>query len=208
MDLFKTQALTFANFLGYPDICIPCGRVNFLVGESGSGKSSLLKLFNATVSPSSGDIHYKGRNIEAIDTLELRRNILLVSQDVYLFPGTVQENISQFYGHLRKAEPCTKTFKSLMSLCCLDLPLDYDTLQMSGGERQRLYLALMLSFQPDTILLDEPTSALDNTTAFTVFENMLTFFREKETNVVVISHSSEVTERFAENIISLEGRSQ
>jgi len=201
--LFQTKSLQFAGFLSYPDIVIPCGEINFLTGESGSGKSSLLRLFNAIYSPSAGSIFYMGQDISTIPALELRFKILLVNQDVYLFPGTILKNVELFCKYRGVAVPTSEEFLHYMQICKLFLPLDTDCLQLSGGEKQRLFLAIHLFFRPQTLLLDEPTSALDNETAFALMENLLAFCREQVINIVIISHSPEMTGRFATSITQL-----
>jgi len=205
--LFTTKGLVFAGFLPYPDSSIPPGAANFLAGESGCGKSSLLKMFNGTVSPTAGEIFYCGRTISDMPTLQLRRQVLLVGQEAYLFPATIWENVKSFCKYRSAGEPSQEEFSQFLEMCCLSLPMDYDCLQLSGGERQRLFLAIHLYFKPETILLDEPTSALDNETATRLMGNITDFCRTKKINTVIISHSPEITKKFAENIIQLEKRS-
>ena len=78
--LFQTQGLRFQDFLSYPDLVLPRDRATFLVGPSGVGKSTLLRLFNATLSPSAGRVLYNGRDVASMDTLALRREVSLVSR--------------------------------------------------------------------------------------------------------------------------------
>jgi len=202
-NLFETKSLQFAGFLSYRDICVPSGVSNFLTGESGSGKSSLLRLFNATHSPTAGEIFYLGRDISEIPALELRRKVLLVSQDVYLFPATIWQNVTRFCAYRGVSVPSQETFTRFAQMCRLELPFDYDCLQMSGGEKQRLFLAIHLFFCPETILLDEPTSSLDNETAFALLENVTAFCREQGINMLAVSHSPDIVEKFAENVTHL-----
>lgn len=75
---------------------------------------------------------------------------------------------------------------------------------MSGGEKQRLYLAIFLSFRPEVLMLDEPTSALDETTARRVMGNILDYCRKEKITVIAVSHDKALTEKFAENILALE----
>lgn len=204
--LLETKNLNFNGLIDYEDICIPAGKVTFLTGESGSGKSTLLKMFNGIITPQKGRILYKGQDITEMDAIALRRKVSLVSQEVYLFDGDIGDNFAQFYRYRDMACPSNKIIKEMMSLCGLNFPVNKDTAEMSGGERQRLYLAVFLSFQPETVLLDEPTSALDATTGRLVMKNILDFCRGNEMNAVVVSHAAELTQDFSENIVTLKRR--
>ena len=88
MDIISASQVVFQSMIRYPNIKIAKGKTTFIHGPSGCGKSTLLKLINGTTSPDSGEIFYKGNNIENIDTIDLRREILLVAQSVFLLPST------------------------------------------------------------------------------------------------------------------------
>ncbi|TFZ39148.1 ATP-binding cassette domain-containing protein [Soehngenia longivitae] len=205
MDIIKTKDLVFEEFIRYPDISIKKGRVVFLVGSSGSGKSTLLKLFNATLSPSSGDIFYEGQNIYEIDTLKLRREVLLVGQSVYLFDGSIKDNFYKFYSYREIEMPSEEVIKEYLSICQLDFPLETQTSILSGGEAQRLYTAIFLSFLPKIIMLDEPTSALDTHNAKSLLRDIIKLAKTKEMTVIVVSHDKNLSDEFAEDIIDIEG---
>lgn len=205
MDIIKTKDLVFEEFIRYPDISIKKGRVVFLVGSSGSGKSTLLKLFNATLSPSSGDIFYEGQNIYEIDTLKLRREVLLVGQSVYLFDGSIKDNFYKFYSYREIGMPSEEVIKEYLSICQLDFPLETQTSILSGGEAQRLYTAIFLSFLPKIIMLDEPTSALDTHNAKSLLRDIIKLAKTKEMTVIVVSHDKNLSDEFAEDIIDIEG---
>lgn len=205
MDIIKTKDLVFEEFIRYPDISIKKGRVVFLVGSSGSGKSTLLKLFNATLSPSSGDIFYEGQNIYEIDTLKLRREVLLVGQSVYLFDGSIKDNFYKFYSYREIKMPSEEVIKEYLSICQLDFPLETQTSILSGGEAQRLYTAIFLSFLPKIIMLDEPTSALDTHNAKSLLRDIIKLAKTKEMTVIVVSHDKNLSDEFAEDIIDIEG---
>ncbi len=205
MDIIKTKDLVFEEFIRYPDISIKKGRVVFLVGSSGSGKSTLLKLFNATLSPSSGDIFYEGQNIYEIDTLKFRREVLLVGQSVYLFDGSIKDNFYKFYSYREIEMPSEEVIKEYLSICQLDFPLETQTSILSGGEAQRLYTAIFLSFLPKIIMLDEPTSALDTHNAKSLLRDIIKLAKTKEMTVIVVSHDKNLSDEFAEDIIDIEG---
>lgn len=202
-DIFRTKGLK-ANQILYMDLKIQEGLTTFITGSSGVGKSTLLKLFNGIISPSLGDIHYRGKNIAEMDTITLRRNVCLAGQDLYLFEGTIEENFRQFYSYRDEAAPSYDTMQSFLSLCCLTCSLSSDTSTMSGGEKQRVYLSIFLSFMPDVLVLDEPTSALDAKNSYDIFENVFGFCRANKITAIVVSHDLSLRDRFSEIMIDLD----
>ena len=75
---------------------------------------------------------------------------------------------------------------------------------MSGGERQRVYIAIFLSFMPDVLMLDEPTSALDNTSSDIMMSNIKNFTNDNEMTTIVVSHYLTLAEKYGDEIIALE----
>lgn len=203
-NILEAKGLIFHD-IHYPDIYIIKNKVNFIIGSSGAGKTTLLRLFNATASPDNGKILYLGEDISKIDTIKLRNDILLVNQTIYLFDATIRENFLQFYEYRGEVAPTGQIMEKFLAICCIPFPLDHDCTRMSGGERQRIYMAILLSFYPKVLLLDEPTSALDKENSLMVMQNIAVFCKENETTLIVVSHDGKITEAFAENIINLQG---
>ena len=200
----ETHNLVFLGEITYPDIVIPSEKVTFICGESGCGKSSLLKLINKTANASEGAVLYKGNESEPSDAIELRKKVMLVSQNVFLFDGSIKENFLQFYKFREEPIINEKEMIKNLSICQLEFPLDTLCERMSGGERQRVFLAICLSLHPDTLMLDEPTSALDEATAGKVMESIVGFVKKNKMTLVVVSHASALSEKWADQIISLE----
>ena len=169
--LFSLRNVSFKDIISYPDIEIPGGLATFICGESGSGKSTLLKLLNGVISADSGEILYSGKRVEDYDQVELRREVLLCGQAVYLFDGSVQDNFEQYHKY-RDSAILPEAMQAYLKICAADFPLNTPCVTMSGGERQRVFTAICLSFRPRVILLDEPTSALDDATAYTMMTNL------------------------------------
>jgi putative ABC transport system ATP-binding protein len=188
----------------YPNIKIAKGKTTFIHGPSGCGKSTLLKLINGTTSPDSGEIFYKGNNIENIDTIDLRREILLVAQSVFLFTGTIEENFKKYYEYRDRNLPTKETMEKFLKICSAEFPLETRCETMSGGERQRVYIAIFLSFMPDVLMLDEPTSALDNTSSDIMMSNIKNFTNDNEMTTIVVSHYLTLAEKYGDEIIALE----
>lgn len=202
--LFKAKQLCFYDKICFADLEIPVGKTTFITGPSGAGKSTLLRLFNGVLSPTHGQLYYLGQNLEDLDTIELRKEVLLVSQAVFLFDGSIRDNFAAFYEHRERTLPNDETIKKFLSICCLPFDPDAITNTMSGGEKQRLYLAIFLSFHPAVLMLDEPTSALDSETANRVMENIIAYCHEKDITVIAVSHDKALTAKFSENVLALE----
>jgi len=201
--IFQTRNLVFQDKIYYNDISIPANKVNFIVGRSGSGKSTLLRMLNGTLSQSSGEIFYKGTNLAQLDTIELRKKVSLISQSVYLFDLNIRDNFRMFYNYRNMPSPSDDVIRKYLELCNISFPLDKDCTTMSGGERQRVYIAIFLSFLPKVLMMDEPTSALDKESSQIVIGNVLNFCKEQGITVIIISHDGSLTKEFAENIIKI-----
>lgn len=201
--LLSTKSLVFNEMISYPDINIERGNILFLSGASGCGKSTLFRLLNATHSPSSGSIFYNGEDIAALDTIALRRKIILAGQAYYLFKGTIEENFRIFHRYNESEMPEKSALEEYLKMCCVDFASDAPCDTMSGGEKQRVFLSAALSMKPEVLLLDEPTSALDAKTANQVMENILAFCKQNRTTLLVISHDKALQDKYAETVIEL-----
>ncbi len=207
MDNFiiETKDLSFNGTIEYKNIQIVKNKANFIVGKSGTGKSTLLRLFNGTLNPSSGKIFYSENDINEMDTIALRQEVLLISQSVYLFDTSIKENFRQFYDYRDLAHPSEEKMKYFLDLCNVPFSLDNDCTTMSGGERQRIYIAIFLSLKPKILMLDEPTSALDKQNSNDVIKNIIDYCKENEITIIVVSHDGNITEKFADHVINIGG---
>jgi ATP-binding cassette subfamily B protein len=149
---------------------IPAGKTTAIVGATGSGKSTLVKLLLRLYEVQSGTITLDGVDVRELELGSLRRAIGWVNQDVFLFHGTVAENIA--YGSfdatptdIRAAADIAEAHEFIQQL-----PQGYDTIvgergqKLSGGQRQRLAIARAILKDPPILILDEATSAVDNET--------------------------------------------
>lgn len=197
--------LQFLDILRYPDIEIERGSASFICGRSGTGKTTLLKLFNATRTPAGGTITINGRDIADMDTIDLRRRVLLAGQKVYLFDDTIKGNFQQFYAF--RGEPCIgeEDMREFLRLCCIDFPLDTRCQPLSGGEKQRVFLAVHLSMKPQVLMMDEPTSALDTKTSRLLLSQVKAYCKKNGITLVAVSHDAALTAEFADRVITLSG---
>ena len=193
------------NNILYYDTYIPEGVTTFICGESGSGKSTLLKLLNGVLSPLSGEIMYFNKSLEDYDPIQLRREILLVSQSVYLFDKSIKDNFAEYYAYLGATAINEEKIKRYLDICAVSLPLDSMCNVLSGGERQRVFVAINLSYNPKVLMLDEPTSALDDKTANILMENIISYCKASNITPVIISHDQAMSQKYADNIITLSG---
>ena len=203
--MFNLKNVNYQNKLKYPDITIPEGVATFICGESGSGKSTLLKLLNGVLSPSEGEIMYLHKTLEDYDPIHLRREVLLVSQSVYLFDKSIEDNFNEYYIYREMNFISKEMLKNYLNICAVELPLDSMCHVLSGGERQRVFIAINLSYQPKVFMMDEPTSALDDKNANLLMKNIKVHCKENNMTLIVVSHDKYIAEKFADNIIMLSG---
>lgn len=201
MEILRFENVKFIK--EYDDFSIDKNEVVFVVGKSGSGKSTLLKLINNTLQMKSGRIFYKDENILNIKPVELRRNIIMTSQENFLFDMTIRENFHEFY-KLRDLEELTDDeITKFLKITNFDVDLNLNVEKLSGGEKQRVFLAIALSLDPEVLLLDEPTSALDNKTAFDMMKNIVNYCKHNDITLVVVTHARQLVDEFADKIIDL-----
>ena len=201
MEILRFENVKFIK--EYDDFAIDKNEVVFVVGKSGSGKSTLLKLINNTLQMKSGRIFYKDENILNIKPVELRKNIIMTSQENFLFDMTIRENFHEFY-KLRDLEELTdEEITKFLKITNFDVDLNLNVEKLSGGEKQRVFLAIALSLDPEVLLLDEPTSALDNKTAFDMMKNIVNYCKHNDITLVVVTHARQLVDEFADKIIDL-----
>ena len=157
---------------------IKSGEKLAIVGPSGGGKTTLCNLIPRFYDVTEGQIKIDGRNIKDYTLKSLRRNIGIVQQDVYLFSGTVMENI--LYGRMdaSREEAVEAAKKAGAHEFIMGLKDGYDTyvgergVKLSGGQKQRISIARVFLKNPPIMILDEATSALDNESEFAVAKSL------------------------------------
>lgn len=201
MEILRFENVKFIK--EYDDFSIDKNEVVFVVGKSGSGKSTLLKLINNTLQMKSGRIFYKDENILNIKPVELRRNIIMTSQENFLFDMTIKENFHEFY-KLRDLDKLTdEEIAKFLKITNFDVDVNLDVEKLSGGEKQRVFLAIALSLDPEVLLLDEPTSALDEKTSFSMMKNIVEYCKNNDITLIIVTHQKNLVEEFADKIIDL-----
>lgn len=189
--------VTFAYTEGFPVIknltlYVPAGKTIAIVGSTGSGKSTVVKLLLRLYEIQSGTITLDGINLQDLKLPDLRRAIGLVSQDVFLFHGTVAENIAygSFEASLAEIIEAAKIAEAHDFI--MQLPQGYDTIvgergqKLSGGQRQRIAIARAVLKNPPILILDEATSAVDNETEAAIQRSLERITMERTT--IAIAH--------------------
>ena len=173
-------------------IDIAKGQTTAIVGSTGSGKSTLIKLILRLYDSTSGEIKFDGKNIRDLELDSLRNKIGLVSQDIFLFEGTVFENIA--YGNLdaNDEEVWEAARLSESDKFINQLPNKENTIvgergqKLSGGQRQRISIARAILKNPEILILDEATSSVDNETEAAIQRSL--DILKKDRTVIVIAH--------------------
>jgi len=185
---------------------IKAGEFVAIVGPSGVGKTTLCSLIPRFYEVNEGKILLDGLNIQDICLGSLRRNIGIVQQDVYLFAGTVSDNIRYGKRDASKEEIIAAAKKANAHDFIMALPNGYDTdigqrgVKLSGGQKQRLSIARVFLKDPPIIIFDEATSALDNESEKAVRDSLETLTNNRTT--LVIAHRLS-TVRNAQRIVVL-----
>jgi ATP-binding cassette subfamily B protein len=189
------------------DLAVPAGETHAIVGSTGAGKSTVVKLLLRLHDAQAGRVTLDGVAVDVVPLVELRRAIGYVGQDVFLFQGTVRENLA--YGRpdagdaeLERAARLAEAHEFIT-----ELPRGYDTVvgergqKLSGGQRQRLSIARAILKDPPVLVLDEATSAVDNETEASIQRSLELVGRDR--TVIVIAHRLS-TVRHADRIHVLE----
>ncbi len=189
------------------DLDIQAGETIALVGPSGSGKTTLCNLLARFYEPTSGRILLDGEDVADLDITSYRSLLSIVDQEVFLFDGTITENIA--YGNRFASEAQIRTAAELANAAEFIEPLDhgYDTfigergVKLSGGQRQRLAIARAILADPHILILDEATSNLDTESELKI-QNSLTALMDSRTSIVIAHRLSTIAH--ADRIVVLE----
>ena len=179
-----------AHVLKNLSLQVNAGETIALVGTSGVGKTTLCSLIPRFYEVSDGEVTLDGVNIKDITLRSLRRNVGVVQQDVYLFAGTVIENIRYGKPTASEAEIIAAAKKANAHDFILTLPDGYQTdigqrgVKLSGGQKQRLSIARVFLKDPPVLIFDEATSSLDNESERVVQDSLEELARHRTTFVI------------------------
>lgn len=201
--LFEIINLKYKDILNIEKLEIPENKITCIVGESGSGKTTLLRHLNGLVSADSGSIYFKGKNIDELDNIQLRRKVVMLSQNPAIFPGNIRDNLIIGLKFSGKSEVADDNLNRTLELVHLDKNLEDDAEKLSGGEKQRVALGRILLMEPEVLLLDEPSSALDEATEKLVIERVVEYSKAKKKSLIMVTHSKNIAKTYGEYIVEV-----
>jgi ATP-binding cassette subfamily B protein len=192
------------------NLSIPAGQTIALVGPSGGGKTTMCHLIPRFYEVKEGRITIDGRDIRDYTLKSLRQNIGLVQQDIFLFAGTIRDNIQ--YGRVGASDQEVEEAAKNADIhdFIMSLPDGYDTqvgergLRLSGGQKQRISIARVFLKNPPVLLLDEATSALDNETEIRI-QRALEQLSHGRTSLIIAHRLSTIKNADAILVLTEEG---
>ncbi|UZN07820.1 ABC transporter ATP-binding protein/permease [Leptospira santarosai] len=186
---------------------IPKGETVALVGASGAGKSTLVDLVPRLIDPQEGRVLIDGIDIRELDLSNLRKRIGIVAQQVFLFNGTIRENICYGNQGVTEEQLCSACEQAFAMEFILSFEDGFDTIvgergvMLSGGQRQRIAIARALLLDPEILILDEATSALDTESERLVQQALESLYKNR--TVIIIAHRLS-TVQIANTIFAME----
>lgn len=179
------------------DFAVPGGKMYAVVGPSGSGKSTVVNLIPRLYDVCSGSVTIAGVDVRDFDLEYLRRNIGVVTQETYLFNGTIKDNLLYAKEDATDEEIVEACKTASIHEFVMNQPDGYNTqvgnrgLKLSGGEKQRLSLARVILKDPAILILDEATSALDSISENAI-QDALTVLMQNRTSIVIAHRLSTI----------------
>ena len=205
--------VTFGYRVGRPvlkniDLHIKEGEMLGIVGRSGAGKSTLVNLISRLYDVNEGEIKIDGTGVKDLSLSDLRRNVAMVSQDTYIFMGSVAKNIAYGNDNATKADIIRAAKLASAHEFISKLPDGYDTIigasgkDLSGGEKQRISIARAILADPKILILDEATASVDTETEKAI-QHSLKFLVQGRTTLSIAHRLS--TLRDADRLIVIDG---
>ncbi|WP_319369848.1 ABC transporter ATP-binding protein [uncultured Ilyobacter sp.] len=203
--MYKLENVKYKDILHIEKLEILPQKITCILGESGGGKTTLIKLLNKMISPTSGDVFYCDKLLRELDSVRVRREVVMLSQSPGIFPGSIRDNLLVGLKFSEKAPADDNELVELMKKIHLNKHLDDAAENLSGGEKQRVALGRVMLMDPKILLLDEPSSALDEKTEKNIIREVADYVRSKKKTLIVVTHSKEIAKEYADEIIEMAG---
>ena len=208
--IYKASELEVVALRGL-DLTVKKGEVIGIVGASGSGKSTLLNLLAAYDLPSAGKVDINGKNLadfSSVDVYKFRANeigFILQQPSANLFPYlTAKENVQ--LPNLLNANQSEESPEKLLEIVGLGNRMFHLPKMLSGGEQQRVAIAIALANNPSILLADEPTGELDEKTSMEIFDVFRRINEELGTTIIVVSHDPNISQRIGRVLMIKDGK--
>ncbi|WP_321329531.1 ABC transporter ATP-binding protein [uncultured Ilyobacter sp.] len=201
--MYRLEDVKYKDIIYIESLEILPQKITCILGESGGGKTTLIKLLNKMISPTSGDIFYKEKSLRKTDSVELRRDVVMLSQSPGIFPGSVRENLLIGLKFSEKDPADDSELVEIMKKVHLYKSLDDVAENLSGGEKQRVALGRVMLMDPKILLLDEPSSALDEKTERNIIKEVTDYVKTKNKTLIMVTHSKEIARDHADEIIEM-----
>lgn len=190
--MFYLKNVKYKDILDIKEAKIKQNQLTVVVGESGSGKTTFLNLLNKMISADSGDVYYKDQNIKEIDSVDLRREVMMMHQKTVIYPKTIKDNLKIASQFSNKEETSDNQLKEILNDFNLNKSLNDNAYDLSEGEKQRLALARIIVAKSQVLLLDEPTAALDKSNEKIIVDYLKSLIENEGKTIIMVSHSEQV----------------
>ena len=200
--MFEINQLKYKNILEIEHLIIN-HPITCIIGPSGSGKSTLLRHLNGLLRQDSGSLLYHGENISQMDSVQLRRRVVMLGQTPVIYEGTIEDNLQIGLEFSQKPFASEKVLLNCLKSVGLNKNLKESCNTLSGGEKQRLCLARVLLMDAETYLMDEPSSSLDKETEAFIIDHLVQFVTEKGKGLILVTHSESIASKFPNSIIPI-----
>lgn len=194
--------LQYKDILSIKNVEIDNNSITYIVGDSGSGKSTLLNIIFGNIYDYSGKVSYNNFDYSCCDFDELRKEVGYLSQSYVFFTNHIEDEF-KYIASLLNMEYSREKLNKLLDICLLNANTQIIE-KLSGGEKQRLALARLLYTDKKLLLLDEITSSLDENKAVLLTQNLISYSRENEVKLIMISHNEQIVNKYQEQLIRME----
>jgi len=202
--MFLLENVKYKDILDIQSLSIEKHHVTCIVGESGSGKTTLLKLLNKLISHDSGEIYFENQPLSSLNSVELRRTVVMLPQTPAIYSGNIKDNLLIGLRFSEKPLASDDDLIDILKLVNLNKKLDEDAEKLSGGEKQRVALGRVILLQPEVLLLDEPSSALDENTEQIIISALVNYTKQNNKTLIMVTHSKKVANQFSDDIIEIQ----
>ncbi|PKM94461.1 MAG: ABC transporter ATP-binding protein [Firmicutes bacterium HGW-Firmicutes-1] len=201
--MFVLKDVKYKDIIDIKALQIPKNKITCIIGESGSGKTTILRLLNKLISCDRGEVFYDNQSLKDINSIELRRNVVMLPQSPAIFSGSIKDNLLIGLKFAEKTFVSDDELIEILKLVNLKKDLNEDADKLSGGEKQRVALGRVILLKPEVLLLDEPSSALDEDTEHLIFEALVKYTKDNNKTLIMVTHSKKVAHHFSDQIIEI-----